>query len=207
MDGGDGGMQNLLLSVWQTLAMIRQVFGEESMSHTQVLEGHVQTQHFLWHQGDFSQRICPGRPNSQFYILLWCFTVTAWNEQRLLPELWWQKNWLLHHDNAPSHTSFFTREFLTKTTWLTSPTHTTCLTMPPVTSVCFPYFWCNWGDRGRIVGTLTEHNFQDACKKWQKRWEQWCAEWATLRAMVAGRPRVSVWQDGSTSPGNYGYKW
>jgi uncharacterized protein YecT (DUF1311 family) len=24
-----------------------------------------------------------------------------------------QKNWLLHHDNAPTHTSFFTREFFT----------------------------------------------------------------------------------------------
>jgi hypothetical protein len=28
------------------------------------------------------------------------------NVQRVLPELWRQKNWLLHHDNAPSHTSF-----------------------------------------------------------------------------------------------------
>jgi hypothetical protein len=27
------------------------------------------------------------------------------NVQRILPELWRQKNWLLHHDNAPSHTS------------------------------------------------------------------------------------------------------
>jgi histone-lysine N-methyltransferase SETMAR len=36
------------------------------------------------------------------------------NVRRLQPELWWQKNWLLHQDNTPSHTSFFTREFLTK---------------------------------------------------------------------------------------------
>jgi hypothetical protein len=27
------------------------------------------------------------------------------NLQRLRPELWQQKNWLLHHDNAQSHTS------------------------------------------------------------------------------------------------------
>jgi hypothetical protein len=33
---------------------------------------------------------------------------------RLRPELWRQKNWLLHHDNAPSHTSLITREFFTK---------------------------------------------------------------------------------------------
>jgi hypothetical protein len=31
------------------------------------------------------------------------------NVKRLRPELWRQKNWLLHHDNAPSHTSFFTK--------------------------------------------------------------------------------------------------
>jgi hypothetical protein len=34
--------------------------------------------HFLWHQGDGSQRICPVRPKSQFHILLGCFTVTEW---------------------------------------------------------------------------------------------------------------------------------
>jgi hypothetical protein len=38
------------------------------------------------------------------------------NVQRLRPELWRQKDSLLHRDNAPSHTSCFTREFLTKVT-------------------------------------------------------------------------------------------
>jgi hypothetical protein len=36
------------------------------------------------------------------------------NVRRLLPELWRQKNWLSHHDNAPFHASVFTRESLTK---------------------------------------------------------------------------------------------
>jgi hypothetical protein len=33
------------------------------------------------------------------------------NVCKLRPELWRQKNWLLHHDNAPSHAFFFTRDF------------------------------------------------------------------------------------------------
>jgi hypothetical protein len=56
----------------------------------------------------------------------------------LRPKLWRQKNWLLQHNNAPSHTSFFTREFFyQKITWLSSPSHPTRLTSPPMT-LCFP---------------------------------------------------------------------
>jgi hypothetical protein len=56
--------------------------------------------------------------------------VNAWNVWKFRPEVWRQKNWLLHHDNAQSHTSFYTRECLTKTTWLSSPTHPTFLSFP-----------------------------------------------------------------------------
>jgi hypothetical protein len=52
--------------------------------------------------------------NSTYYCdVLWQLHE---NVRRLRPELWRQKNWLLHHNNAPSHTSFFTIAFLTKTT-------------------------------------------------------------------------------------------
>jgi hypothetical protein len=33
------------------------------------------------------------------------------NLRRLRPEIWGQNNWLLHHNNAPHYTSFFTRKF------------------------------------------------------------------------------------------------
>jgi hypothetical protein len=43
--------------------------------------------------------------NSVYYrdVLQWLRE----NVRRLRPELWRQKNWLLHHNNAPSHTSIF----------------------------------------------------------------------------------------------------
>jgi hypothetical protein len=93
------------------------------------------------------------------------------NVRRLLSELWQQKNWLLHHDNASSNTSFFTRDFfLPKTTWLSPLTH------PPYFSL-FPQLKIKLNGRHFYVievieaesqaalNTLTEHNFQDALKK------------------------------------------
>jgi hypothetical protein len=46
--------------------------------------------------------------SAYYYGVLWRLHE---NMGRLLPELWRRKNWLLHHDYAPSHTSFFIREF------------------------------------------------------------------------------------------------
>ena len=37
------------------------------------------------------------------------------------PEMWKNGNWLLHHDNAPAHTSLVMREFLTKNNVTTVP--------------------------------------------------------------------------------------
>ncbi|UYV71433.1 hypothetical protein LAZ67_8003173 [Cordylochernes scorpioides] len=38
-----------------------------------------------------------------------------------LPDLWKNKNWLLHHDNAPAHTSLLVRDFLAKNNTLMMP--------------------------------------------------------------------------------------
>ncbi|UYV78131.1 hypothetical protein LAZ67_16000211, partial [Cordylochernes scorpioides] len=42
------------------------------------------------------------------------------------PDLWKNKNWLLHHDNAPAHTSLLVRDFLAKNNTLMMP-------QPPLT--------------------------------------------------------------------------
>jgi hypothetical protein len=53
------------------------------------------------------------------------FTATFWDAWEKMcdenPELWRSHNWILHHDNAPAHTSFKTTEFVTNTNTLIVP--------------------------------------------------------------------------------------
>jgi hypothetical protein len=91
------------------------------------------------------------------------------NLRRLRPELWRQKGWLLHHDNAPSHISFSIREFLTKT-------NMTVVHLPPYFSL-FPRLKIRpkgrhvdtpeviEGESWAVLNTLTEHDLKDAFKK------------------------------------------
>jgi hypothetical protein len=86
--------------------------------------------------------------------------------RRLLLELWRQNNWLFHHYIAPLHTSFSTREFLTKN-------NTTLVPHSPYFSL-FPRFKIKLKGRHfdtidvietesqAMLNTLTEHDFQDA---------------------------------------------
>jgi len=52
------------------------------------------------------------------------------------PEMWKNGEWLLHHDNAPAHTSLVVREFSTQNNMTTVPTLPTHLTWPPAISTC-----------------------------------------------------------------------
>jgi hypothetical protein len=120
----------------EALAMIRQAFGEKSVRHTrkskftepensETVEEQSQehAHHFL---GITKKIILAGKTvNSEYYSDL--LRQLRENVQKLQPELWRQNTWLLHHDNAPSHTSFFTRERLTKSIRLSSPTNPTFL--------------------------------------------------------------------------------
>ncbi|UYV68416.1 hypothetical protein LAZ67_5004271 [Cordylochernes scorpioides] len=52
-------------------------------------------------------------------------------------DLWKNKNWLLHHDNAPDHTSLLVRDLLAKTNTLMMPTATVFPRSGPLaTSAC-----------------------------------------------------------------------
>jgi hypothetical protein len=91
----------------------------------------------------------------------------------------------LHHDNAPSHTSFFTREFLAKSDMTVIPHPPYSPDLAPCNFSLFSRlktklkghhfdtFEMTEAESQAVLNTLTERDFQDAFKKWQKRWE-WC---------------------------------
>jgi hypothetical protein len=88
---------------------------------------------------------------------------------KTLPRKLTTKNWLLHHDNAPTHTSFFIREFFTQN-------NMTVISQPPY----LPLFLhlkinlkgCHFdatevieAESQVVLNHLTEHYFQDSFKK------------------------------------------
>jgi hypothetical protein len=82
------------------------------------------------------------------------------------PEIWQQKNWLLHHDNTPSHT--FTREFLTKNNMTVIPPCTLLFSVSPIEDKLkgchFDITEVIEAESQAVLNILTEHDFQDAFK-------------------------------------------
>jgi hypothetical protein len=74
---------------------------------------------------------------------------------RQCPELWRQKDWLLHHDSKLSHTSILTREFLTKNNSHPPPTLLFSASLIEDKTE-MPPFWHIWEIGDRIAGSA-EH--------------------------------------------------
>jgi hypothetical protein len=106
--------------------------------------------HFLRYEGDFSQRIRPGKPSSKFRMLPWYFAAMTWKCGTISPRNLRQNNWILHHYNAPSHTSSLAREFLNKNMTVLPPTKLVSIS-PIEDKTERPQFWHSWGNRGRIA--------------------------------------------------------
>ncbi|UYV66819.1 hypothetical protein LAZ67_4002984 [Cordylochernes scorpioides] len=56
--------------------------------------------------------------NKEYYLQVMRNLREAIRQKR--PDLWKNKNWLLHHDNGPAHTSLLVRDFLAKNNTLTA---------------------------------------------------------------------------------------
>jgi hypothetical protein len=112
------------------------------------------------------------------------------NVRRLRPELWLQKNWLLLHDNSPSHTSFFTREYLTKTK-MTVVFHAPYFSLfTRLKGRSFDTIGVMQAESQAMLNTHTEYDLQDAFKNWQKLSEL-CIGSERDYFIEASRPKVS----------------
>ena len=68
--------------------------------------------------------------NKEYYLQVMRNLREAIRQKR--PDLWKNKNWLLHHDNVLAHTSLLVREFLSKN-------NTLMLAQPPYSSDLAPF--------------------------------------------------------------------
>jgi hypothetical protein len=68
----------------------------------------------------------------------------------------------------------------------------------------FSFFW---RQNQAVLNSLTELNFQDAFQNGGSAGDgAYVRKGTTWRVMVASRPEVCSWSDGSTTPRNYGYQ-
>jgi hypothetical protein len=107
----------------------------------------------------------------EFVLTVLHTTVTFYGKcmkmcENFTPNFRQQKNWLLHHYNAPSHTSIFTREYLTKNN-MTSFPHPPYFSMFPRMEIKLK--GCHFHttevmetESQSVLNTLTEHDFQDS---------------------------------------------
>jgi hypothetical protein len=82
----------------------------------------------------------------------------------------------LHHDNALSHASLFTSQFLTKNN-ITVVQHPPYFSLFPQLKIKlkgrhFDTTEVNEAESQVVLNTLTEYKFQDTFKKWQKCWKR-----------------------------------
>lgn len=86
--------------------------------------------------------------NKEYYLQVMRRLREAVRKKR--PELWINNSWILHHDNAPSHTAFIIRDFLIKHQTKTIPQAPYSPDMSPCDFFLFP----------RLKSSLRGHRFE-----------------------------------------------
>ncbi|UYV65278.1 hypothetical protein LAZ67_3003783 [Cordylochernes scorpioides] len=90
--------------------------------------------------------------NKEYYLQVMRNLREAIRQKR--PDLWKNKNWLLHHDNAPAHTSLLVRDFLAKNNTLMMPQPPYSPDLAPCDLFLFPKL--KRPMKGRRYATLDE---------------------------------------------------
>ena len=104
--------------------------------------------------------------------------------RRKRPAMWKNGDKLLHHYNAPAHTSLVVRAFLTKNNMTTVPHPAYSPDLAPCDFYVFPKMKLRlkgWhflsieeiqAESQQILNTLTPGDFNECFKKWQNRWDR-----------------------------------
>jgi hypothetical protein len=112
----------------ETWKMLQQAFGDEFTSQTQCFEWYS---HFETRRTSIDEDPRSGRPSMStddihieavrdLILQNRCFTIREIAEHVGItipwkrPQLWTNQSWVLHHDNAPAHSSFLVSNFLAK---------------------------------------------------------------------------------------------
>ncbi|UYV67783.1 hypothetical protein LAZ67_5002034 [Cordylochernes scorpioides] len=119
--------------------------------------------------------------NKEYYLQVMRNLREAIRQKR--PDLWKNKNWLLHHDNAPAHTSLLVRDFLAKNNTLMMPQPPYSPDLAPCDFFLFPKL--KRPMKGRRYATLDEiktaskeelkkikqkNHFLKCFEDWKTRW-------------------------------------
>jgi len=100
------------------------------------------------------------------------------------PEMWKNGDWLLHHNNAPAHTSLVVREFLTKSNMTTVLHASYSPDLAPCDFYVLPEMKLRLKGRRfisieeiqaesqQVLNTLTPEDFNECFQKWQNRWDR-----------------------------------
>jgi hypothetical protein len=103
------------------------------------------------------------------------------NVRRKRLELWCNHNWLLHHDNAPAHTSLKTTQYATNNSYCS----------PSSLLAGLSILWCRFVSQIKnetegttfetasviqrelqaVLDSIKENDFNCAFKRWKKRWD------------------------------------
>ena len=103
--------------------------------------------------------------------------------RRKQPEMWKNGDWLLHHDNAPAHTSLIVRKFLTKKNDMTTVPHPPYSPdLAPCDFYMFPKMKLQLkgqrfmsieeiqAESQKALNTPTPAHFSECFQKWQNCW-------------------------------------
>ncbi|XP_033610182.1 uncharacterized protein LOC111871520 isoform X2 [Cryptotermes secundus] len=129
----------------------------------------------------------PGSPkgqtvNKEYYLKVQRRLREAIRKKR--PDLWKNNSWLLHHDNAPAHTSLLVREFLAKNNTVTMPQPPYSPDMAPCDFFLFPKIKRTLKGRRftsiddiksaslKELKAIPKIEFEKCFDDWKKRWRK-----------------------------------